>query len=47
MQPINEKIVSALPVPKAGNKVHFFSGSTLQGKKATSERRNGLSCGFW
>jgi integrase len=34
MQPINEKIVAGLPVPDAGNKVHFFSGSTLQGKKA-------------
>jgi integrase len=34
MQTISEKIVAKLPVPAAGNKVHFFSGSTLQGKKA-------------
>jgi integrase len=34
MQAISEKIVDRLPVPKAGNKVHFFSGATLQGKKA-------------
>lgn len=34
MQPINEKIVAGLPVPDTGNKVHLFSGSTLQGKKA-------------
>lgn len=31
---INEKIVGKLPVPERGNKVHFFSGATLQGKKA-------------
>jgi integrase len=31
---INEKIVGNLPVPETGNKVHFFSGATLQGKKA-------------
>ena len=31
---ISEKIVEKLPIPDAGNKVHFFSGSTLQGKKA-------------
>ena len=31
---ISEKIVEKLPLPDAGNKVHFFSGSTLQGKKA-------------
>lgn len=31
---ISEKIVERLPVPAAGNKVHFFSGTTLQGKKA-------------
>jgi integrase len=31
---ISEKIVDKLPIPDAGNKVHFFSGSTLQGKKA-------------
>ena len=30
----SEKIVEKLPLPDAGNKVHFFSGSTLQGKKA-------------
>src|SRR5262249_3744620 len=34
MQTISEKIVAALPVPEVGNKVHFFSGATLQGKKA-------------
>src|SRR5580700_1176918 len=34
MRTISEKIVEALPVPPAGNKVHFFSGATLQGKKA-------------
>lgn len=34
MQQISEKIVDSLPVPEAGNKVHFFSGATLQGKKA-------------
>lgn len=31
---INEKIVGNLPVPETGNKVHYFSGATLQGKKA-------------
>jgi integrase len=31
---ISEKIVEKLPIPAAGNKVHFFSGATLQGKKA-------------
>src|SRR4051794_14841167 len=31
---ISEKVVGALPVPETGNKVHFFSGATLQGKKA-------------
>jgi integrase len=34
MQQISEKIVEGLPIPPKGNKVHFFSGSTLQGKKA-------------
>jgi integrase len=34
MQAISEKIVEKLPVPETGNKVHFFSGSSLQGKKA-------------
>ncbi|MEH2485432.1 tyrosine-type recombinase/integrase [Bradyrhizobium sp. AZCC 2230] len=34
MQQISEKIVEALPVPGKGNKVHFFSGASLQGKKA-------------
>ncbi len=34
MQQISEKIVGALPTPVKGNKVHFFSGATLQGKKA-------------
>jgi integrase len=36
MSAISEKIVESLPVPPAGNKVHFFSGATLQGKKAPS-----------
>jgi integrase len=34
MQQISEKIVAAIDVPAKGNKVHFFSGATLQGKKA-------------
>jgi integrase len=34
MQQISEKVVAGLPVPAKGNKVHFFSGATLQGKKA-------------
>jgi integrase len=33
---ISEKIVAELAVPAKGNKVHFFSGATLQGKKAPS-----------
>jgi integrase len=33
---ISEKIVERLPAPTAGNKVHFFSGAALQGKKAPS-----------
>ena len=36
MSAISEKIVESLPIPPAGNKVHFFSGATLQGKKAPS-----------
>jgi integrase len=34
MTAISEKIVEKLPIPAAGNKVHFFSGATLQGKEA-------------
>src|ERR1700760_3802434 len=34
MQQISEKLVAGLPTPAKGNKVHFFSGSSLQGKKA-------------
>ncbi len=34
MPAISERIVEKLPVPDAGNRVHFFSGATLQGKKA-------------
>lgn len=34
MQQISEKVVAGLSVPAKGNKVHFFSGATLQGKKA-------------
>jgi integrase len=36
MQQISEKVVAGLPVPAKGNKVHYFSGATLQGKKAPS-----------
>jgi integrase len=36
MQQISEKIVGSLPTPAAGNKLHYFSGATLQGKKAPS-----------
>src|SRR5690348_5408546 len=36
MQTISEKIVAGLPVPSSGNKLHYFSGATLQGKKAPS-----------
>jgi integrase len=34
MHSISEKTVALLPLPITGNKVHFFSGATLQGKKA-------------
>jgi integrase len=33
---ISERIVGNLPTPPAGNKLHYFSGATLQGKKAPS-----------
>jgi integrase len=33
---ISEKIVGKLPTPAAGNRLHYFSGATLQGKKAPS-----------
>ncbi|MGB6435072.1 MAG: site-specific integrase [Bradyrhizobium sp.] len=33
---ISEKIVGGLPTPAKGNKLHYFSGATLQGKKAPS-----------
>jgi integrase len=33
---ISEKTVSALPSPRTGSKLHYFSGATLQGKKAPS-----------
>lgn len=36
MQAISEKIVAGLPAPPKGNKLHYFSGATLQGKKAPS-----------
>src|SRR4029077_6331523 len=36
MQTISEKIVAGLPVPTTGNRLHYFSGATLQGKKAPS-----------
>src|SRR5262249_44771763 len=31
---LNEQTVKALPVPEAGNKVHYFPGAVLQGTKA-------------
>src|SRR5215475_14436912 len=34
MTKLNEEIVKALPVPEAGNKVHYFPDATLQGAKA-------------
>jgi integrase len=36
MQAISEKVVAALPTPRKGNKLHYFSGALLQGKKAPS-----------
>jgi integrase len=36
MPAISEKIVEGLPLPESGNKVHFFSGASVQGKKAPS-----------
>jgi integrase len=33
---ISEKIVGNLPKPAKGNRLHYFSGATLQGKKAPS-----------
>ena len=33
---ISEKIVAELPSPPSGNKLHYFSGAVLQGKKAPS-----------
>jgi integrase len=33
---ISEKIVAKLPTPASGNKLHYFSGVALQGKKAPS-----------
>ena len=36
MTTISEKTVAALPTPPSGNKLHYFSGATLQGKKAPS-----------
>ena len=34
MSTISEKIVAALSAPRNGNRLHYFSGATLQGKKA-------------
>jgi integrase len=34
MANISEQIVKALPAPPKGNTLHYFSGATLQGKKA-------------
>ena len=36
MPSISEKEVAKLPVPASGNKLHYYSGATLQGKKAPS-----------
>jgi hypothetical protein len=36
MRIIRERIVASLPVPASGNKLHYFSGATLQDKKAPS-----------
>jgi integrase len=36
MENISEKIVENLPTPAKGNRLHYFSGATLQGKKAPS-----------
>jgi integrase len=36
VEKISEKIVCDLPLPDEGNKLHYFSGVTLQGKKAPS-----------
>jgi len=33
-QTINEKVVASLQAPASGNKVHYFSGATLGGRKA-------------
>lgn len=33
---ISEKTVGALPTPETGNKLHYFSGASLQGKRAPS-----------
>jgi integrase len=33
---ISEQIIAALPCPVTGNRLHYFSGATLQGKKAPS-----------
>src|SRR5215469_17168474 len=35
-EPISEKIVAGLKAPVSGNKLHYYSGATLQGKKAPS-----------
>jgi integrase len=32
-KPLNEAAVKALPVPEAGNKVHYFPGAIIQGKE--------------
>ena len=36
MENLSEKTVGNLPTPPRGNKLHYFSGVTLQGKKAPS-----------
>ena len=36
MATINETIVAALPIPERGNRLHYFSGASLSGKRAPS-----------
>src|SRR5215468_8514999 len=34
MAKLNEEIVKSLPIPEAGNKVHYFPDAVLQGTKS-------------
>ena len=34
MAKLNEQVVRGLPIPKAGNRVHYFPGAVLQGAAA-------------